>query len=128
MAIVMFVLLIVFGYLIGIRNFPVIGLNYIDKKELDLTTLIKIDVRDYNESYKNPVKGAINVPVAYLKRYYFEIPSKDLIVVASNRLEKNVGVRFLRTKGFKVVGYTITNEEQTVLKVKENQINKETYC
>lgn len=128
MAIVMFVLLIVVGYLIAIRYFPIIGLNYIDKKELDLTTLIKIDVRDYNESYKSPVKGAINVPVAYLKRYYFEIPSKDLIVVASNRLDKNVGIRFLRTKGFKVVGYTITNEEQTVLKVKENQINKETYC
>lgn len=126
MAIVMFVLLIVVGYLIAIRNFPIIGLNYIDKKELDLTTLIKIDVRDYNESYKNPVKGAINVPVAYLKRYYLEIPSKDLIVVASNRLDKNVGIRFLRTKGFNVVGYTITNEEQTVLK--ENQINKETYC
>lgn len=126
MAIVMFVLLIVVGYLITIRYFPIIGLNYIDKKELDLTTLIKVDVRDYNESYKNPVKGAINVPVAYLKRYYLEIPSKNLIVVASNRLEKNVGIRFLRTKGFKVVGYTITNEEQTVLK--ENQLNKETYC
>lgn len=126
MAIVMFVLLIVVGYLIAIRYFPIIGLNYIDKKELDLTTLIKIDVRDYNESYKSPVKGAINVPVAYLKRYYFEIPSKELIVVASNRLDKNVGIRFLRTKGFKVVGYTITSEEQTVLK--ENQINKETYC
>lgn len=126
MAIVMFVLLIVVGYLIAIRYFPIIGLNYIDKKELDLTTLIKVDVRDYNESYKNPVKGAINVPVAYLKRYYLEIPSKNLIVVASNRLEKNVGIRFLRTKGFKVVGYTITNEEQTVLK--ENQLNKETYC
>jgi hypothetical protein len=126
MAIVMFVLLIFVGYLITIRNFPILGLNYIDKKELDLTTLIKVDVRDYNESYKNPVKGAINVPVAYLKRYYLEIPCKDLIVVASNRLEKNVGIRFLRTKGFKVVGYTITNEEQTVLK--ENQLNKETYC
>jgi rhodanese-related sulfurtransferase len=126
MAIVMFVLLIVVGYLIAIRYFPIIGLNYIDKKELDLTTLIKVDVRDYNESYKNPVKGAINVPVAYLKRYYLEIPSKNLIVVASNRLEKNVGIRFLRTKGFKVVGYTITNEEQTVLK--ENQLIKETYC
>lgn len=126
MAIVMFVLLIVVGYLITIRNFPILGLHYINKKELDLTTLIKVDVRDYNESYKNPVKGAINVPVAYLKRYYLEIPSKDLIVVASNRLEKNVGIRLLRTKGFKVVGYTITNEEQTVLK--ENQLNKETYC
>ncbi|MBS4193701.1 hypothetical protein KHA97_01280 [Bacillus sp. FJAT-49870] len=123
----MFVLLIVVGYLIAIRYFPIIGLNYIDnKKELDLTTLIKVDVRDYNESYKNPVKGAINVPVAYLKRYYLEIPSKNLIVVASNRLEKNVGIRFLRTKGFKVVGYTITNEEQTVSK--GNQLNKETYC
>ncbi|AST93610.1 MULTISPECIES: hypothetical protein [Sutcliffiella] len=126
MVIVMFGLLIVVGYLITIRNFPILGLNYIDKKELDLTTLIKVDVRDYNESYKNPVKGSINVPVAYLKRYYMEIPSENLIVVASNRLEKNVGIRFLRTKGFKVVGYTITNEEKTVLK--ENQLNKESYC
>ncbi|MBD8069847.1 hypothetical protein [Bacillus sp. PS06] len=69
MFIVIFVILIVFGYLIDKRNFPILGLNYINKKELDLTTLIKVDVSDYNESYKNPVKGAINVPVAYLKRY-----------------------------------------------------------
>jgi hypothetical protein len=37
-----------------------------------------IDIRDFNESYKNPIKGTINIPIAYLKRNINEIPNSEL--------------------------------------------------
>jgi rhodanese-related sulfurtransferase len=66
-----------------------------------------IDVRDYNESYKELIPGAINIPIAYLNRYYSEIPNVDLYIVASDNFEKNIGIRILRKKGFNVIGCSI---------------------
>ncbi|WP_243290941.1 hypothetical protein [Bacillus sp. FJAT-47783] len=101
---------IVIGYFVFIRNFPVLRLRNINMENLDLTTMNIVDIRDYNDAFKSPVHGAINVPVAYFNRYFSKIPQSDLVVVASNRLEKNIGIRFLRKKGFKVVGYTMINQ------------------
>lgn len=107
------------------RHFPVFRVENITN-HVDVGTSIVVDVRDYIESHNSPIERAINVPVAYLNRFYSEIPKSDLIVVASNRLERNLAIRFLRKRDFKVVGYLITNQTQTVLK--ENQLNKESYC
>lgn len=108
-----FILCFIFiGYLIFKRVFPILGLQQINKKDMELSTFPVVDIRDYNVSYKNPIPGAINIPVAYLNRFYNGIPHHDLIVVASNRLEKNVGIRLLRQKGFKIVGYTLTDHTQ----------------
>ncbi|MBT2700140.1 hypothetical protein J7E79_22495 [Bacillus sp. ISL-40] len=89
------------------RYFPVFGAFCTNVKDLNLDEIKVIDVRDFNDSYKNPINGAVNIPLAYLKRNFNEIPSKDIHLVVSNPLEKNIGIRFLRKKGFRVVGYTI---------------------
>lgn len=101
--------IILFSLIIFRRYAPVYGLQHIHLEQLGSETAIIIDLRDYNESYLNTVSEAINIPIAYLNRYYHEIPKKDLYIVASNNIEKNIGVRFLRKKGFRVLGYSIKN-------------------
>ena len=66
-----------------------------------------IDLRDYNVSSESPIDGAMNIPIAYLNRSIREIPNEELHVIASDQLEKNIGIRYLRQKGYQVVGYTI---------------------
>ena len=113
-------------YFLLFRYYPIYGLHDIDKQEIEVNNHFVLDIRDYNEAYKDPVGPGINIPIAYLKRFYSEIPKKDLVVVASNCLERNVGVRILRKKGFKVIGYTIPSQKKTI--IKEKQISKEGYC
>jgi rhodanese-related sulfurtransferase len=92
------------------RYFPVLGVKCSQLEELDLTKLEIIDVRDYNESYKNPIEGAMNIPIAYLKRHINEIPHTDLHLVVSSLLEKNVGIRALKQKGYRIVGYSFVSQ------------------
>lgn len=68
-----------------------------------------VDVRDYNQSYKNPIEGSINIPMAYLNRYFNEISKKKIHIVAANQLDKNMSIRFFRQKGFNVISYTLTD-------------------
>jgi rhodanese-related sulfurtransferase len=89
------------------RYFPILGLKCKKWDEFDIKNIHVIDVRDYNESYKEPIPGAINIPIAYLNRYYLEIPNVDLYIVASDKIEKNIGTRMLRKKGFQVIGCSI---------------------
>ncbi|QNF28579.1 MULTISPECIES: hypothetical protein [Metabacillus] len=117
--------LISINHFLFIRYYPIYGLHVIDKKEIEINNHFAIDIRDYNEAYKDPVYPGINIPIAYLKRYYSEIPNNDLVVVASNCMERNVGVRILRKKGFKVIGYTIPSQKKIV---NEKQISTESYC
>lgn len=119
------VLICIINFLLS-RYYPVYGLRDIDKKEIEINNQFVIDIRDYNEAYKDTVYPGKNIPIAYLKRYYSEIPNKDLVVVASNCMERNVGVRILRKKGFNVIGYTIPFQKEK--RVKEKQISKERYC
>lgn len=93
------------------RYFPVLGIKYYSLEDLDLSKLKILDVRDYNESYKNPIVGSLNIPLGYLKRNINEIPHRDLHLVVSSLLEKNVGARVLRQKGFRVVGYSFVSNE-----------------
>lgn len=87
------------------RYIPVAGIEPAGQEPANMTV---IDLRDFNESYKAPITGALNIPVAYLKRYYQEIPRDSLHIIASNKMEKNIGARFLREKGFHVCSYTIS--------------------
>lgn len=91
------------------RYFPVRGVQNYTLADLELDVIKIIDVRDFNESYKEPIKGAINIPLAYLKRNLNEIPDRKLHVIGSNEVDKNVAIRFLRQKGFQIKGYTIMN-------------------
>lgn len=110
-------------YLLSKRYFRIFGLDYMEKKVIESSTFNIVDLRDYNDAYNNPFQGAINIPLAYLKRYYKELPNSDLVIVASNHLELKMGIRILRKRGFKVVGYTLTNHKHEVCE--EKQLKKE---
>ncbi len=96
------------------RYFPVVDVCRISLDDLEKEKIKIIDVRDFNEAYKDPIKGAINIPIAYLKRNLHEIPDARLHVVGSSIVEKNIGIRLLRQNGFQVKGYTIFDQNQFV--------------
>ncbi|WP_413361805.1 hypothetical protein AA0X71_10320 [Robertmurraya sp. 2P01SA] len=98
----------IFLAFIFIRYLPVWGARCIQMLEIDEKNMTIVDVRDYNQSYKDPTQATINIPVAYLNRYFHEIPGQQVHVVAANTLEKNISIRFLRKKGYAVHSYTLT--------------------
>ncbi|PFN98164.1 hypothetical protein COJ85_21850 [Bacillus sp. AFS076308] len=119
-------IVITFIFFLYERYFPVFGVNCINCKDLDLDKINIIDIRDFNDSYKNLIEGATNMPFAYLKRNLNQVPNSDVHLIVSSTLEKNIGTRYLRRMGFPVVGYTIINHSKVLLK--ENGLNIETYC
>lgn len=44
-----------------------------------------------------------------------KIPKNDLHLIVTSRLEKNIGTRYLRKQGFRVVGYTNINHHKLYL-------------
>lgn len=100
----LFFITLYFNRYIPVRNVPVVN-----AKEKDA---VFVDLRDYQDSAKDPVKGAINIPCGYLKRYMKEILDQQIVIIASNEVEKNFGARLLKKYGFKVKGYTITGPSQ----------------
>jgi rhodanese-related sulfurtransferase len=105
------------------RYFPVLGVKYYPLGKLDLSKVKILDIRDYNDSYKNPIEGSLNIPLGYLKRNISEIPHIDLHLVVSSLLEKNVGARVLRQKGYRVVGYSFVNN-----KLEESHLEVKVHC
>jgi rhodanese-related sulfurtransferase len=105
------------------RYFPVRGVKYYQIRDLDLSNVKILDIRDYNDSYKNPIEGSLNVPLGYLKRNINEIPHIDLHLVVSSLLEKNVGARVLRQKGYRVVGYSFDSN-----KLEESHLEVKVHC
>jgi rhodanese-related sulfurtransferase len=109
--------------LLTLRGYvPVLGLNNSKWSELNKDSISIIDLRDYNDSYKNPISTAINLPIAYLNRYYKDIPNGELHVIVANHFEKNIGIRFLRKKGFRVVGYSIVDHELEANYLSDNEM------
>lgn len=113
------------GYVLFERYFPVFSVAYIPREEIGTKSTI-IDLRDYNQSSKFSIPGAINIPVAYLNRFSTDIPNRKLYIIASNNLEKNVGIRLLRKKGFQVIGYTLASHHPKLLK--EDKLSIKNLC
>ncbi|HYK73955.1 MAG TPA: hypothetical protein VEV44_12665 [Pseudoneobacillus sp.] len=89
------------------RYVPVCGVQCMDLHSTIHEDTKILDVRDYNQSYKDSRKETIHIPIAYLKRYVKEIPNTKLHIIAANELEKNLSIRFLRGKGYQIIGYTL---------------------
>ncbi|KAA0546610.1 hypothetical protein FZW96_15335 [Bacillus sp. BGMRC 2118] len=98
----------IIAFIIYKRYYPVRGVECGTISPTEQSIEI-VDVRDYNQSYKNPIEGSINIPMAYLNRYFSEISKKKIHIVAANHLDMNMSIRFFRQKGFKVIGYTLTD-------------------
>ena len=69
-----------------------------------------LDIRAYNDR-KGDIDSdsMINIPYSYLERYNNEIPMSNIHVIASDKLELNLGIRFLLRKGIKIKSYQIMN-------------------
>lgn len=103
-----FVLALLLLILLYRRYVPVFGVpcRKVNEAQIDENDIL-VDIRDYSASSRNPVNGSLHIPAAYLNRYASEIPGDRVLVIASDRLEKNWGIRELRKKGIKVVAYTL---------------------
>ncbi|HWO75194.1 MAG TPA: hypothetical protein VNM69_04645 [Bacillus sp. (in: firmicutes)] len=91
------------------RYVPIYGVKCSSTQEVNESTTQIIDVRDYNQAYKDPVHGSINIPIAYLKRYHHQLKKHKLFIVASSPLEKNLSIRYLKRRGYKILGYRLTD-------------------
>ncbi|MFC3886265.1 sulfurtransferase [Bacillus songklensis] len=90
------------------RYYPVKGVPCIETESdwwNDTNTIL--DIRDYNEAARDLHSDSVNIPYAYLKRFYTEIPQGKIHVIAANKLELNLGLRFLMRKGFNVASYEL---------------------
>lgn len=72
--------------------------------------LTVVDIRDYNNKAIDINCDSAEIPYAYLRRFYNEISPGKIHVIASDRLELNLGIRFLRKKGFQVVSYEMAEQ------------------
>ena len=71
------------------------------------SNVVSLDIRSYNQETNDLNKDTLNIPYAYLKRYSKDIPKGNIHVIASDRLELNLGIRLLKSKGMNVTSYEI---------------------
>jgi hypothetical protein len=96
------------GYLLYTRYVPVRGVKCIKKDELSSQPIL-VDLRDYSDSAKEVVVGAIALPIAYINRHHDGLPASGIVIIASDEVEKNIGIRLLKRHGHNVKGYAIIN-------------------
>jgi rhodanese-related sulfurtransferase len=100
-------ILMIFISIIYKRYFPIYKVPCLPTMNLRDGNIVVLDIRDYNEVSSKPIPHSLNIPYAYLKRYYTKIPNQSIHVIASDRLERNLGLRFLIHKGFHVKSYSL---------------------
>ncbi|PAF22104.1 sulfurtransferase [Terribacillus saccharophilus] len=89
------------------RYFPIIGVPC-RKNGPEMTNTLVLDIREYKERIY-PTRSDVHIPYAYLKRYKEEIPNGLLHLVVQDRLELNLGVRYLASKGYRIASYQVNN-------------------
>ncbi|GLY10783.1 rhodanese-like domain-containing protein [Bacillus badius] len=90
------------------RYVPVVGAEEIQCNQNEDVQLV--DVRDFHEANRNPVSSAIHIPLPYLARQHNEIADKEVIVIVSDKVLRNLSIRQLKKYGFKVKGYCCKKE------------------
>ncbi|XJZ28893.1 sulfurtransferase [Bacillota bacterium Lsc_1132] len=93
------------------RYIPVRGISAVSEDRIHDDAIL-LDLRDYQTTYKCPICHSVNIPFAYLKRYYREIPARKIIVLASDTVEKNLAIRFLIKKKFEIGGFMVISEKR----------------
>ncbi|MBX9996712.1 MULTISPECIES: sulfurtransferase [Priestia] len=98
------VLLLAILFIAYRRYYPVKRIQCIRESEAKELGRTVVDIRHYHE-----VRDSIGIviPYAYLKRFYSEIPRGSVHLIARDRVELNLGVRFLRKKRFEVRSYEL---------------------
>ncbi|WJF85446.1 sulfurtransferase [Bacillus subtilis] len=89
------------------RYYPITGISCIHKDKLKAIDMTILDIRHYNDVANFSDNIILNIPYAYLKRFYLEIPRDKIHIIARDRVELNLGVRFLKRKGIHVNSYEL---------------------
>lgn len=101
-------LTIIFIRILFRRHFPIFGIpSILNLSHLNHHNGVMLDTRNYNDNSYDRVPGSIQIPYAYLARYYHEIPKEPIHLIVNNTLDRNLSVRFLREKGFEIKRYTL---------------------
>ncbi|MBB5324942.1 rhodanese-related sulfurtransferase [Anoxybacillus tepidamans] len=107
-------------YNLYVRYVPVCRIPTVSLQQLSIIkkeNIAVVDLRDYNDMTTLPIETAISLPLSYLKRNYEQLPYKDVIVVTSDSITTNLGVRKLKRYGFRVKGVCCV-EQQVQTKIK----------
>jgi rhodanese-related sulfurtransferase len=102
------ILVVVFAFK---RYVPVFGVFAVLDHKID-EDIFLLDLRDYQSAFNKPIPESTNIPYAYLKRYYKEIPQKKLLILASDSTEKNLAIRFLLKRKFQIFGFKILDAKR----------------
>ena len=110
----LFLALIIFSLAVSMakRLIPVPGVHPVDIKHIEKDTIF-VDARDYQTAEREGwVPEAYRIPLPYVNRQYNSLPDKQIILIVSDRVEKNLYARLLLKKGYRVVGYNIPHADQ----------------
>ncbi|MFD1040229.1 hypothetical protein ACFQ3N_17795 [Virgibacillus byunsanensis] len=114
MIIIILILLTFSLFFLYKRYMPVLGigkmdLNYVSYPKEDNVAIV--DTRDYQTSCRDTINNAYCIPLPYLNRYFSDIPTdKNIVVITSDNVGKNLSARILRNKGRRVVGYCLSKD------------------
>ncbi|WP_227396356.1 sulfurtransferase [Jeotgalibacillus aurantiacus] len=100
-------LLLLFSISFYRRYAPVKGVECVPEDHLSEPDHQVIDLREYNDPTTRSQTSFQHIPYAYLKRFYKEIPHKEIHVIASDEVDLKLGIRFLKSKGFQVKKMTL---------------------
>ncbi|MGN9863446.1 sulfurtransferase [Bacillus swezeyi] len=89
------------------RYDPVKGIPCINRDELESLDRTILDIRHYHDTSNYSDAAILHIPYAYLKRFYLDIPQDKIHIIARDRVELNLGVRFLKRKGIHVHSYEL---------------------
>ncbi|MGF3103309.1 hypothetical protein [Rossellomorea sp. DUT-2] len=110
MLVISLLLFSVLSYMMYYRYFPVRTKQW---SSLEVTSRnVVVDVRDYQDSSKEECDNIVAIPCGYITRHYHDIPEGPIVVMGSNPIECNVGVRQLKRLGFEVEGYIIIQSDK----------------
>jgi rhodanese-related sulfurtransferase len=109
MIVILLIFVVLLSAVIYNRYVSVPCVPCMETAEISKADVVIVDIRDYQDSAKDPIAGSLTIPTAYLKRYSAEIPKKALYIVSTDSVEKNLGIRYLHKNGFIVLGYTLTD-------------------
>ncbi len=103
-------LLLVVGYK---RWIPVPGIKCAPLPDKPLPSdMVILDIRDYQEADRYPVKEAYTLPYPYLKRHINTIHADTVFLVAPDKVSKNLSIRLLQKHGMTVQNFAVVHGNQ----------------
>ncbi|MFB4164953.1 hypothetical protein ACE1TI_14260 [Alteribacillus sp. JSM 102045] len=94
------------------RWIPVPGIKCAPLPKKLTADMVILDIRDYQEADRYPVKGAYTLPYPYLKRYLDTINSNKIFLVAPDKVSKNLSIRLLQKHGITVSNFAVVRGDR----------------